>query len=104
MASYLVTGSSRGLGLALIECLASLPKAEVRTIFATGRRDNSPRLKEIMATTPGRVEFIQLDVTDEKSIKDAAATVEHKLKGRGLDFLINNAGMKDWTPAGLERM
>lgn len=104
MSSYLVTGSSRGLGLALVERLVSLPKAEVGTIFATARQDNSPRLREIVTSSSGRVELVQLDVTDESSVTDAATTVGRQLQGKGLDFLINNAGVMDWSPAGLEGM
>ena len=104
MASYLVTGSSRGLGLALVSRLASLPKAEVASIIATGRQDNSPQLKEIVSTSSGRVEFVKLDVTDKTSVEEAAKSVEQKLKGKGLDFLINNAGVMDWSKDGLESM
>lgn len=104
MASYLVTGASRGLGLALVERLVSLPKAEVQTVFATSRQDNSSRLRELVTSSSGRVEFVQLDVTDETSITQAARTVEGKLQGKGLDFLINNAGVMDWSPEGLEGM
>lgn len=104
MASYLVTGSSRGLGLALVSRLASLPKAEVASIIATARQDNSPQLKEIVSASSGRVEFVKLDVTDKTSVEEAVKSVEHKLKGKGLDYLINNAGVMDWSKDGLESM
>lgn len=104
MASYLITGSSRGLGLALVSHLASLPKAEVATIIATARQDNSPQLREIVSAWPGRVEFVQLDVTDKASVEEAVKSVEHKLQGKGLDYLINNAGVVDWAKDGLAGM
>lgn len=104
MASYLVTGSSRGLGLALVSRLASLPKTEVARIIATARQDNSPRLKEIVSASSGRVEFINLDVTDKASIEEAIKSVEQKLQGKGLDYLINNAGVMDSSSNGLEGM
>ncbi|CAG8891919.1 unnamed protein product [Penicillium egyptiacum] len=104
MASYLVTGCSRGLGLALITRLAKLPKTEVGTIIATARQDNSGRLKEIATASSGRVQIVKLDVTNESSVKEAVVTVEHQLQGKGLDYLVNNAGVSDWSPTGLEGM
>lgn len=104
MASYLVTGSSRGLGLAIVSRLASLPVAQVGKIIATARQDSSPQLKEIANASPGRVELVKLDVTNQSSIQEAVKFVEGKLQGKGLDYLINNAGVMDWTPAGLEGM
>lgn len=104
MASYLVTGSSRGLGLALISRLASLPKADVGTIIATARSENSPRLNELVSASPGRIELVELDVTDKPSVEAAARLVEAKLQGKGLDYLVNNAGIMDWSPTGLEGM
>ncbi|KAJ5034745.1 hypothetical protein NUH16_006189 [Penicillium rubens] len=104
MASYLVTGCSRGLGLALITRLATLPKTEVGTIIATARQDNSVRLKEIASASSGRVQMVKLDVTNESSVKDAVLAVEHQLQGKGLDYLVNNAGVSDWSPTGLEGM
>ena len=38
-----------------------------------------------------RLALIQLDATDEASIKSAAAEVD-KLKPDGIDYLVNNAG------------
>ncbi|CAG8140825.1 unnamed protein product [Penicillium olsonii] len=102
MASYLVTGCSRGLGLALITRLTSLPKTEVGTIIATARRDNSPRLKEVVDASSGRVQLINLDVTDLESVNEAASVADSRLQGKGLDYLINNAGVTDWSPTGVE--
>ncbi|CAG8162153.1 unnamed protein product [Penicillium salamii] len=104
MASYLVTGCSRGLGLALITRLTTFPKTEVGTIIATARRDNSPRLKEVVEASLGRVQLINLDVTNPESVNKAVGAVEHSLEGKGLDYLINNAGVMDWSPKGMEGM
>ena len=104
MASFLITGSSRGLGLALATRLASLPSGQVGIVFATARQDNSAQLKELISASSGRVEFVGLDVTDKKSVREATRLVEQKLQGKGLDYLINNAGAMDWNPAGVEGM
>lgn len=97
MSSYLITGCSRGLGLELASQFAS--SGEVSTIFAAARKE-SPALKELIEKSNGRVIFVQIDVTNEASIIKAATEVEKALGGKGLDVLINNAGILDYTPKG----
>jgi NAD(P)-dependent dehydrogenase (short-subunit alcohol dehydrogenase family) len=103
MASFLVTGASRGLGLAFVQRLSALPVSEVGTVFATAR-SQSPELEELAKQSAGRVIVIKLEVTDETSIKQAATKVGDKLGGKGLDVLINNAGVCDYTPDGVKAM
>ena len=103
MASYLITGASRGFGLALARQLASLPASDVSKVFATARGDG-PALEELAQKSPGRVVVVTLDVTNETSIKQAAAEVEAKLEGRGLDVLINNAGVCQYASDGVKSM
>ncbi|THC96007.1 hypothetical protein EYZ11_004506 [Aspergillus tanneri] len=62
MASYLITGSSRGLGLAI------------------------------------------LDTTNQESVQEAVKQVEQQLQGKGLDVLVNNAGVMPITREGIEKM
>ena len=102
MASYLITGSSRGLGLAMAAQPAVLP-SEVSTIFATGRRESSA-LKNLVGSSAGRVIFVQLETTSEASIKQAVAQVEQALAGKGLDVLVNNAGIMGFSPDGIATM
>lgn len=90
MASYLITGCSRGLGLAITSHLLSFPTSEVGTIIATSRSE-SPALKDIVLKSGGGVKYIQLDATNEASIKTAATQAEQTMGGKGLDVLINNA-------------
>ncbi|KAI1118179.1 short chain dehydrogenase reductase [Nemania sp. NC0429] len=103
MASFLITGSSRGLGLALVHELVSRPTSEVGKIFATSRGD-SPALAVLAKASPGRVELVELDVTDHESIKKAAAQVEGVVGDKGLDVLINNAGVCQYVGAGVKSM
>ncbi|KAJ4414383.1 hypothetical protein N0V85_003176 [Neurospora sp. IMI 360204] len=91
MASFLITGASRGLGLAFVRELASRKSSEVSKIFA-GARNNVTALQELSQNDP-RVQFVKLDVTNQESVKEAAAQVEKKLEGKGLDVLINNAAI-----------
>ncbi|MCJ1404072.1 hypothetical protein MMC11_007297 [Xylographa trunciseda] len=104
MASYLVTGSSRGLGLHLVSQLASMPEAEVGTIFASTRSESAPEVQKLVEQFPSRVVHVQLDATDESSAKKAAIEVERILAGRGLDVLINNAGVMDYSFEGIHTM
>ena len=93
MTMYLVTGSSRCLGLALVAELASLPTQKFGTIFATSRSDTSIRFKELVQRSAERVVFVQLDIIDQTSIFEAAKGVQTLLGDRGLDHLIYSAGI-----------
>lgn len=101
MASYLITGASRGLGLALAGLIASKP--DVSKVFATSRSE-SDGIKALVAETKGKVEFVLLDVVSQDSAKKAAAQIEQSLAGKGLDVLINNAGLMHYTTDGIENM
>lgn len=103
MATVLVTGSSRGLGLAFVRELASRPASSISKIFATARGD-SAALDQLAREFPDRVVLAKLDVTSQESIKKAAAEVESKLEGKGLDILINNAGVCQYSPGAVETM
>ncbi|KAH8807851.1 hypothetical protein F5884DRAFT_881366 [Xylogone sp. PMI_703] len=96
MSSYLITGTSRGLGLELVRSLVSLPASTVGKIFATARSSSpTPPLAEIIENSSGRVHFIELDVSNEFSIIAAATEVEKQLGPKqGLDVIINNAGIQ----------
>jgi NAD(P)-dependent dehydrogenase (short-subunit alcohol dehydrogenase family) len=104
MASVLITGASRGLGLALTRELASRPASAVSKIFAAIRGDAPAALNELVQKSPERVFVVKLDVTDQNSIKKAAAEVETKLGGKGLDILINNAGVCQYAFNGVKSM
>lgn len=103
MASYLITGASRGFGLALAKELVSRPPTAVSKIFAAVRGD-APELDELAKGSAGRIDVVKLDVTSQDSIKKAAAEVEKKLEGKGLDVLINNAGVCQYAFEGVKSM
>ncbi|KAM4065218.1 short chain dehydrogenase [Hirsutella rhossiliensis] len=103
MASFLITGASRGFGLALARELVSLPATKVGKVIASARGD-SPDLDELAKNSAGRVVVVRLDVTNQESIKQAAADVEAKLGGKGLDVLINNAGVCQYASDGVKSM
>jgi NAD(P)-dependent dehydrogenase (short-subunit alcohol dehydrogenase family) len=70
--------------------LAQEPRSRVSYIFASARK-KSTGLTEVIDKYPGRVIFIQLDVTDSIGCEKAANKVRQVVGHVGLDFLINNA-------------
>ncbi|KAL4799184.1 hypothetical protein BDV19DRAFT_355417 [Aspergillus venezuelensis] len=107
MATYLITGSSRGLGMALATELSASPESEVSLIFATSRTKDPAALTSLSSSTSGRVVPVQLDPNDPESVKDAVEFVQRTLQERGkkgLDVLVNNSGVSVYTGGGIENM
>ena len=102
MATFLITGCSRGLGLELVTQLAASSPNEVKTVIATARSETSPALKELIEKSNGRVQFVKLDVTDQGSVNEAAARVASSVGS--IDVLINNAGSINWMSGGIAKM
>lgn len=103
MASYFVTGSSRGLGLGLVSLLAAKPISEVSKVFASARTETTA-LQKLRTESNGKIQFVQLEVTSQESVQKAAEQVEQALAGQGIDVLINNAGIADYAPDGIPAM
>jgi NAD(P)-dependent dehydrogenase (short-subunit alcohol dehydrogenase family) len=84
----LITGANKGIGFEIAKQLCE----KGFTIIITAR-DKSKGLKavETLSSTGAKVDFIQLDVTSNESIKKAAE--EFGKKYSRLDVLINNAGI-----------
>lgn len=96
MSTILITGCSRGLGLELAKQLATNPS--VKKVFATSRSIANDALQKVIDGSNGRVEFIQMDVDNVKSIDAAVKAVEGKLGSNGIDILINNAAVNFIEP------
>ncbi|MBZ5728226.1 MAG: SDR family oxidoreductase [Acidobacteriia bacterium] len=91
----LVTGANKGIGKEISRQLSA--KGLLVLMGARDRQRGEEAAAELRAQGL-RVEFIQLDVTSQQSVDDAAAEVERRL-GR-LDILVNNAGIRlDWSAA-----
>jgi NAD(P)-dependent dehydrogenase (short-subunit alcohol dehydrogenase family) len=103
MAIILITGSSRGIGLATAVVLAR----SGHTVIATMRDPNSAdELLRIVATERLSVTILALDTNDDNSVAQAFDRV-HADHGR-IDVLVNNAGISgpgpvDETPLDLFR-
>lgn len=81
-ATALVTGANGGLGKYFVEGLRAQGVAK---IYAGARKVDA--LAELVATDPQRIIPIQLEITDEESVRQAA------LKCQDVNLLINNAGV-----------
>jgi NAD(P)-dependent dehydrogenase (short-subunit alcohol dehydrogenase family) len=84
----LVTGSTRGIGLAIAQALA----AEGCNLAITGRDEKSlSRISRELASAKIKVLARPCDVRDPQSIDDLFRAIRKKFKR--LDILINNAGI-----------
>ncbi len=92
----LITGANKGIGLETARLLG----ARGMTVLA-GARDEARGLTAERQLRAGGadVRYLPLDVTDEKSVRQAAEQIEEKYGL--LDILINNAGIARGDGAGL---
>lgn len=98
--TFLITGCSRGLGLALATELSKTGNF----VFATSRGSPSPSLNALIESSQGRVKHVKLDTTSRSSAEQAEKEIVEFLKGRGIDVLINNAGVINWMTEGMHTM
>ncbi len=88
--TWLITGSSRGLGLAL----ARVVLEGGDSLLATGRRPE--HLAELVDEYGDRVRAVGLDVTDEAAAQHAVQTAVESFGH--LDVVVNNAGYANSAP------
>ncbi|MBD2533062.1 SDR family NAD(P)-dependent oxidoreductase [Nostoc sp. FACHB-892] len=85
----LITGSYKGLGFEIAKKLAKLDNIQV---IITGRdKAKGLEAREKLAMQGQEVDYLPLDVTDDKSVEDFV-TALRKQYGR-VDILVNNAGV-----------
>ncbi|THY49202.1 NAD(P)-binding protein [Aureobasidium pullulans] len=104
MATYLITGASRGIGLELTKQLLDLPASQVSQIFAVARNTDTGLLQELVQKHSDRIVPISASVQDNASVQKAVEAVKANLQGKGLDVLVNNAGVMDHSPGKIGSM
>ncbi len=64
-------------------------------IIVAAARDpaKATELQRLAEKAGGKLRLLALDVTDKESINKAAKEVAESLGGKGIDYLINNAGV-----------
>jgi NAD(P)-dependent dehydrogenase (short-subunit alcohol dehydrogenase family) len=87
MPSYLVAGSSRGIGLALVQLLAVKPNTSI--VYASIRDPKAPIISNL--NKDKKIHPIQLDITSQPSVDAAVETVKNEISS--LDVLIIAAGV-----------
>lgn len=112
MVNFVVTGANKGIGFEIVKGLLD---ASAKAFVFLGSRDASrgnSAVEALLAQNPesytGRVEALQIDVSDNSSVSQAAEAVRSRLQSGGggggesssrVGALINNAGKS--MPFGL---
>jgi carbonyl reductase 1 len=96
MSKYiLVTGGNKGIGKAICQGLIQqYPDVHV-FLGARNQERGEAAVKDIGGD---RVSFVQLDASDDSSVKGAASTVQSLLGGKPLYGIVNNAGIAWGNP------
>ncbi|XP_040180520.1 C-factor-like [Rana temporaria] len=96
--SVLVTGSNRGIGLELVKTFLN-KRNPPKYVFAACRNPETAQELKSLTSKHSNLVNVKMDVTDKASIEDAYSVVKETLKGRGLNLLINNAGINVYHSA-----
>ncbi len=97
MATVLITGANRGIGLELARAYAEAGDRVFAFCRAANDADN---LTALAKASSGKLTVHAMDVADGASIAAAAAAIG----GAPIDILINNAGVSGGTAQTLEKM
>lgn len=90
-----VTGANQGIGLGLAEvCLAN----NAEKVFSLDISQPGDDFAALQAKYPGKLDYVQTDVTSEESVKTAVDTVAERA-GNKFHGMIANAGATKHQPA-----
>ncbi|KAF7514910.1 hypothetical protein G7054_g14901 [Neopestalotiopsis clavispora] len=89
-----ITGANQGIGLGLAQvCLAN----DAAKVFSLDIQQPGEDFAALAKLHPGKLEFVQTDITNEESVKSAIDEVA--TRGGRFDGLIANAGATKHLPA-----
>jgi NAD(P)-dependent dehydrogenase (short-subunit alcohol dehydrogenase family) len=94
MKTALITGANKGIGFETAKQL--LQKGFYVYIGSRNLENGLQTVEKLKALNLTDVEAIQIDVTDDNSVKDARTEIGNKT--HALDVLINNAGINGGSP------
>ncbi len=89
----LITGSSKGIGLALAQALAS---AGARVVLNARDEGKLRQAQAALGAGGAAVEAVAFDVTDAQAVDAGIARIEQGIGA--IDILVNNAGMQHRSP------
>ncbi|XP_072163842.1 C-signal-like [Diadema setosum] len=92
MNSVFVTGANRGIGLEFVRQLARR-KPQPSHVFASCRNPREAKELKALAASNDNVHIVELDVQNEATYQPAVETVSNLVGEKGLNVLINNAGI-----------
>lgn len=104
MATYLITGASRGIGLELTKQLLDLPASQVSKVFAVARNAETDAIQKLEQKYSDRLYPVSASVDNTASVQKAVEAVKAKLNGQSLDVLVNNAGISGLTNGSIKDM
>tara|TARA_B100000989_G_scaffold54355_3_gene36463 strand:- start:247 stop:993 length:747 start_codon:yes stop_codon:yes gene_type:complete len=87
----LLTGASRGIGAGILSALAQLDEP-VEVIAIAKRAESVATIRQQMRAQSLEGHAFSVDVTSEQSVSELFKTIATKYE-RGIDWLINNAGV-----------
>jgi len=94
-----ITGCSRGIGLALVKELIARPSNKAPAlIVATCRRPDEAEELSSLAKSHKSLHLAKLDMTDTEAFTQFGEEVKRICEGQGLNILINNAGIATFRP------
>ncbi|XP_059146134.1 C-signal-like isoform X2 [Physella acuta] len=97
--TVLITGASRGLGLEFVKQFLNLPTPPEKVVAACRNPSTATELRKVAAENAA-VKVIKLDVENDGEIDTAFKETEAVLGDKGLNLLINNAGILDRSTEG----
>ncbi|XP_028651980.2 C-factor-like [Erpetoichthys calabaricus] len=90
--SIMITGASRGIGLQLVETLMNSSSRPGMVIAAARDCSRAKELTKLAESHPD-LHIVTLDVTNKDDIEAAFEKVESLVGDKGLNCLVNNAGI-----------